>query len=187
MINLRKYLSTTFEFSLSEIEQIATCFAIKKLKKKDFFLKSGQYCQSVAFVEKGSFIYYQNIEGEEKICDFAFEDDWVTYYKSLLGKIPADINIKALEDAEIYLLNFEKIRELSNDIPKVLQMRSMMAEQYFTKSAQRAANLTTLDAKGRYEALLDEMPHIHQRVPQYHIASYLGIKPQSLSRIRAQK
>ena len=187
MDNLTQYIQTTFGFTDNEVQKILECFSPKNLKKNDFFLKSGQYCQNVAFVAKGDFIYFQNVDGEEKICDFAFENDWVTYYKSLLGKIPSDMNIKALQDAEIYLLDFEKMKELSNDLPKVLQMRSMMAEQYFTKSAQRAANFTTLDAKGRYEALLNEIPHIHQRVPQYNIASYLGIKPQSLSRIRAQK
>ncbi len=187
MKNLFPYIKTSFDFSQAETDQIISCFELMEVKKKDFFLKSGQFCKHVAFVEKGSFIYFQNIDGEEKICDFAFENDWVTYYKSLLGNIPADINIRALEDSEIYLLDMAKMKELSTTLPKVLTMRSTMAEQYFTKSAQRATDLTTLDAKGRYNALLEEIPFIHNRVPQYYIASYLGIKPQSLSRIRAQK
>ena len=140
-----------------------------------------------AYVEEGSFLYYQLIEGEEKVCDFAFEADWITQYKSLLGKIPSEISIRALEDARVLCLNMDDMAALSEELPTVNLIRSTLAEQYFTKSTQRAANLTNLDAKGRYQALLQEMPMIHQRVPQYYIASYLGIKPQSLSRIRAEK
>ena len=147
----------------------------------------GQYCKEVGFVEEGVFIYYQIIDGDEKICDFAFENDWVTHYKSLLGGLPSELNIKALEKSKVLLLDMDKMEELGNKNPRVLTIRTSLAEEYFTKSTERASNLTNLDAKGRYEALLEEIPSIHQRVAQYHIASYLGIKPQSLSRIRAEK
>lgn len=187
MKNLKSYIATTFNFSTIETEQIVDCFSLKTISKKHYFLKEGQYCRSVGFVDTGSFIYYELINGEEKICDFAFENDWVTHYKSLLGNIPSEINIRALENAEIYLLDRDKIEVLSETLPKVSIIRSTLAEQYFTKSTQRATNFTTLDAKGRYQALLKDLPFIHQRVPQYYIASYLGIKPQSLSRIRAEK
>lgn len=127
------------------------------------------------------------MNGEESVCDFAFENDWVTQYKSLLSNIPSEIGIRALEDAQVFYLDIAKMDTLSQEMPTVNIIRSTLAEQYFTKSTQRATNLTNLDAKARYEVLLDDMPFIHQRVPQYHIASYLGIKPQSLSRIRADK
>jgi len=187
MKNIKSYIVNNFRFSPTEIEQILDCFTLKSFKKKEYFLREGQYCKSVGFVEKGNFIYYQIVDGEEKICDFAFENDWVTHYKSLLGNIPSEINVKALEDSELYLLNMDKMEQLSQTLPQVNIIRSTLAEQYFTKSAQRGANLTNLDAKGRYQALLEELPFIHQRVPQYYIASYLGIKPQSLSRIRTAK
>lgn len=187
MKNIKSYIEFNFNFSHSEVERILECFTLKEIKKTEFFLKEGQYCQSVGFVEKGNFIYYQIVDGEEKICDFAFENDWITHYKSLLGNIPSEINIKALENAEIYLLNLKQMEKLSETLPTVNLIRSRLAEQYFTKSTQRATNLTNLDAKGRYHALLEEIPFIHQRVPQYYIASYLGIKPQSLSRIRSEK
>ncbi len=187
MKNIQSYIENTFSFSPLEIEKILKCFTLKSFQKKEYFLREGQYCKNVGFVEKGNFIYYQIINGEEKICDFAFENDWVSHYKSLLGNIPSEINIKALENSELYLLNIDKMEELSQTLPKVNLIRSTLAEQYFTKSTQRATNLINLDAKNRYQALLKEIPFIHQRVPQYYIASYLGIKPQSLSRIRSEK
>ena len=181
------YIRTNFKFSDLETEKIIDCFTMKSIGKKDYFLRAGQYCKHVGFVEKGSFFYFEIVDGEEKVCDFAFENDWLTQYKSLLGNIPSDISIKALEDAEVLYMDMDKMNALSEEMPRVNLLRSTLAEQYFTKSTQRASNLTNLDAKGRYQALLEEMPSIHQRVPQYHIASYLGIKPQSLSRIRAEK
>jgi len=187
MKNLKSYLETNFRFSNSEIEKIVACFSLKEISKKNYFLKEGQYCKNVGFVEKGSFIYYHIIDGEEKICDFAFEKDWVTQYKSLLNKLPSEMSIRALENSAIALMNLEKISTLSLEIPKINLMRSTLAEQYFTKSTQRATNLTNLNATDRYKALLKENPTIHKRVPQYYIASYLGIQPQSLSRIRAKK
>lgn len=110
MKNLYEYLNKTFGFTGDEVNQIISCFAAKQVRKKDFFLKAGQYCQNIAFVEKGSFIYFQNVDGEEKICNFAFDNDWVTYYKSLMGKVPSDMNMRSLEDSEIYLLDMEKMK-----------------------------------------------------------------------------
>jgi len=187
MGNLEKYLQDNFSFSDSEIGDIMACFSPKSLKKKEYFLLEGEYCKNVAFVEKGAFLYYQIVDGDEKACDFAFETDWITQYQSLLQGVPSELSIRALEHSDILLMNFEKMEELTNRLPKVNIIRATMAEQYFTRSAKRATNLANLKAEDRYRILLEESPEIHQRVPQYHIASFLGIKPQSLSRIRAGK
>jgi len=187
MTKLETYLKAHFKFSEAEIAKILDCFTQEVIPKKDFFLKEGQHCKRIGFIEKGTFIYFQLLDGEEKVCDFAFEDDWITQYESLLKQTPSEMNIQSLDYSQVLMMDMEKMDVLSEEMPGVNKIRSTMAEQYFTKSNQRATNLTTLDAKGRYVALLEEMPDIHQRVPQYNIASYLGIKPQSLSRIRAEE
>lgn len=187
MKNLKEYIQSKFNFTSSETELVMKCFTPKSILKSEYFLKEGQYCKSIAFVEKGGFVYFQNTDGEEKICDFAFENDWITHYKSLLSNNPSEMNIRSVQDSEIWLMDMAKMKSLSQKLPKVNSIRTTMAEEYFTKSTQRATNLTNLNAKARYKALLVDIPDIHQRVVQYHIASYLGIKPQSLSRIRAEK
>jgi len=187
LAELKTYLQTKFKFSNTETEQILDCFTNKQITKKDFFLQEGQICKSIAFVEKGAYIFSQNIDGEEKVCDFAFESDWLAQYKSLLSQQPSDLSIQATEHSLIQVMNMDKMDDLMKTLPTLHILRSTLAEEYFTKSTQRASNLTNLDAKARYAALLEELPSIHQRMPQYHIASYLGIKPQSLSRIRASK
>lgn len=187
MKNFNTYLHINFSFSEDEIERLLTCFTTKILRKKEHFLKAGQFCKNVAFIEKGCFMYYEIIDGEEKVCDFAFENDWITQYNSLLNKIPSEVSINAIEDSEIFVMDIVKIEELSQSLTKIGTLRARLAEQYFTESAKRASQLANLRADARYEILLNQKPDALQRIPQYHIASYLGIKPQSLSRIRAKK
>lgn len=176
-----------FHLSPVEIDQIASVFTAREIPKKEYFLKTGEYCQNIAFVERGTFIYFNLFDGEVKVCDFAFEQEWITQYDSLLRRKASVLNIQALEDSTILSIRADKLEKLAMEQPKIHLIRAKLAEEYFTLSTQRAASLTHLDAKGRYQQLLEQRPDIHQRVPQYHIASYLGIKPQSLSRIRAEK
>ena len=187
MAELKTFLASKFKFSESETEKILQCFNAKKINKKEFFLQEDQICTSIAYVVKGAFIFSQNIDGEEKICDFGFEGDWLAQYKSLLSQQPSELSIQATEHSLIQVMDLEKMDQLMKTLPSVHTLRSTLAEEYFTKSTQRATNLTNLDAAARYSALLEELPDIHQRMPQYYIASYLGIKPQSLSRIRRAK
>jgi len=121
------------------------------------------------------------------VCDFAFEIDWITQYKSLLNNLPSALFIKALEESVIYWFNAKDMEELTELLPKANNIRTRLAEKYFTASIERTAALTNLKAENRYQLLIEQRPEIYQRVPQYHIASYLGIKPQSLSRIRSSK
>ena len=186
MNNFKSYIQSNFTFSEDELGKLLSCFTSKNYNKKDFFLKSGQYCKKVAFIEKGCFIYYEIIDGEEKVCDFAFENDWITQYNSLLNKVPSELNIRAIENAEVLIMDLPKIEELSESLPKIGMLRAKLAEQYFTESAKKASQLANLKAEERYKILLSEKPEALQRIPQYHIASYLGIKAQSLSRIRAK-
>ena len=187
MNQLKKHLTTNYSFRAEELELILSFFSEKIIEKNDYFLKEGQYCKAVAFVESGSFYYYLIKNGEEKVCDFAFAADWMTQYKSLLNQTPSEFSIKALEKSSIYMLTVENMQKLLMEVPAANQMRSNLAERYFTTATDRASNLANLKAEERYQLLLKEKPFIHQKVPQYHIASYLGIKPQSLSRIRAKK
>ncbi|MEL6252468.1 MAG: Crp/Fnr family transcriptional regulator [Bacteroidota bacterium] len=184
---LETYLQDHFKLSKEDVDQIAQFFIRTELKKGGYFLQAGQVCRKVAYLEKGAIFYYEEIEGEVKVCDFAFEGDWLTQYKSMLGKIPSLLSIRTLEDSIVYELALEKMEALIKAIPGAGIIRSTLAEKYFTESADRAASLANLKAEERYHKLLEEKPQIMNRVPQYYVASYLGIKPQSLSRIRAAR
>ena len=185
MHEFRKYISKKFEFTSSEIEAIVTCFEIRKLKKQEYFLTEGQFCKSIAFVEEGGFLYYQNIEGDEKACDFTFENDWITPFESLQNNTPSPVNIRALENAKILVLNMQKLEKLSEGLPKVLTIKTILTDAYFADVKKREVSLASLKVEELYQQLIVDFPDIHKRVQQYHIASYLGIKPQALSKIRS--
>jgi CRP-like cAMP-binding protein len=158
---------------------------IKTLKKNDYFLKEGQVCHSIAFINQGSLVYCKLLEtGKETTTDFAFTGDWVTDNRSRLNSTPSLMNIKALENSELIIISNNNLLQCYNRIPKLEKLGRVLTEQAFVKIAQQSIDLQTLSASERYKKMLHEYPEIFQKVPLYHIANYLGIAPKSLSRIR---
>jgi len=154
------------------------------IKKGEHFLTEGQVCRHIGYVKKGLLMYYKITDGNEVPCDFTAENGWVTYLKSFSTNSPSDMSIKALEDTCLLTLSNTRMGELFEVQPKFLALKSYYTERYFISNTQHAANLATLAAKDRYYKFMKENPDLINRVPQYLIAAYLGIRPQSLSRIR---
>ncbi|MCP4438151.1 MAG: Crp/Fnr family transcriptional regulator [Aureispira sp.] len=187
MYELDHYLEKNFPFNSTSITVVKECFSSKDLKKGDYFLREGEYCKKIAYVEQGAFVYFEYIDVEEKVCDFAFEGDWITHYKGLTQGLPSTVNIRALEPAKIQWIEIENMTACEQEAPELRTLRLQLVEQYFMQAMDRASSLANFNAEKRYEKMLAERPELFNRVPQYHIASYLGLKPQSLSRIRAKK
>jgi CRP-like cAMP-binding protein len=182
--NIRQFISLNEQ----EMQSLMSCFERVELKRNESFLKMHEVCKQVAYVEKGALVYLRaDAEGQELAVDFAFENDWVTYYYSLLTGKPADMEIKAQEDTVLMTLSKTKLYELYERIPRIERIGRMLAEKSFIELAERTHSLQSRPAAERYEDLLQSKPHILERIPQYYIASYLGIKPQSLSRLRKIK
>jgi CRP/FNR family transcriptional regulator, anaerobic regulatory protein len=175
--------------SLTDEELSVFCdsFEVKTLKKNEFFLKEGQVCCYIGFINQGVLIYYKSMDnGNELTTDFAFEGDWVTVNHSRLNNSPSLINIKAIETSEIFVLKQSDLTELYIRIPKLERLGRILTEQAYLKIVQQNLDLQTLSAKDRYKNLLHKYSEIFQKVPLYHIANYLGIAPKSLSRIRSE-
>lgn len=185
MYELDEHVKNDFGFTSAETEIFLSYFYKKEFKKGEYVLKEGQYCKNISFVAKGALVYFHTIDGDEKVCDFAFENDWAAQYKSMMQNIPSELSIKTLEHATLYQIDVEKMAELSNALPKINIMRAKLAEKHFIESTERANDLANLIAEERYNKLVKSKSPLIVRVPQYYLASYLGIKPQSLSRIRA--
>ena len=175
--------------SLNDEELLLFCnsFEVKTLDKNEFFLKEGNVCNYIGFVNSGVMIYFKTTDnGEEITTDFAFKGDWVTNNLSRLNNSPALINIKAIEDCELLIIKQPLIEDLLNKIPKIERLFRILMEQAYLKIVQQSLELQILSAKERYENLLHNYPEIFQKVQLYHIANYLGIAPKSLSRIRKE-
>ena len=184
--NLRKSINQVENYSDEEFEVLVFSLEVVHLTKGEFFLKEGQINNHLAFVDKGLAMYYKVVDGTEIPLDFAIEGQWISYLKSFTNRIPSDINIKVLEDTTLFTLEIHKTQELMTKHPKFLALRSYHVEKSLAEVTQHSANLATLDAKQRYYQLMKEKPYLINRVPQYYLAAYLGIKPQSLSRIRKE-
>lgn len=175
--------------SLNDEELVLFCsaFQVIKLTKDDFFLKEGQVCSFVGIVNYGVLIYSKIVEnGDEVTTDFAFEGDWVNNNISRLTGTPSAINIKAIEETEVFVINQHDLNELYLRVPKIERLGRILMEYAYLKIVEQTIELQALSAKERYENLLKKHPEIFQKVQLYHIANYLGIAPKSLSRIRKE-
>jgi CRP-like cAMP-binding protein len=184
--NLQKSISRFIQVEPSEFDFFTSCMSIRSLKKKEILLRADQNCRSIYFINKGCLRYYYLVDGEEKTAQFFFENGWFTDLDSFLGGMPAENFVDALEDTELLGIEKNDLMKLYEEIPKFERLGRILAENAYLGIRQKTKTLTTLDAEQRYLQLMKERPKIFERIPQHYIASYLNIKPQSLSRIRRQ-
>ena len=156
------------------------------LKKYAFYLKEGQVCKSMVIVYKGGLRYFSRGEKGDHTIGFAFEGEWIGDYESFLLQAPSTDFIEALEDCELFTLGYADMQALYQHSQRFEKFGRIIAEKLFIGAAKQNRNLMIQSAEDRYQELLSTQPHIFERLPQHLIASYLGIQPQSLSRIRAR-
>ncbi|MFL5772348.1 MAG: Crp/Fnr family transcriptional regulator [Flavisolibacter sp.] len=173
------------ELTDKEKEVCRSFFTPKKLRKKQYLLQEGDVCKFIAFVEKGFMRSYTIDEkGNEHIMQFAFEGWWIADQLSFLtGEISA-YNIDALEDCELLLLSRQAEEQMMQSVPKLERYFRILLQKSLINTQRRLAGTLSLTAEERYNDLIISCPTIQQRVPQHMMASYLGITPETLSRIR---
>lgn len=185
MINsLLQSIQNIITLSATERDIVVSLFKEKTYRKGDFFLADGQVCKQVGFVTKGLLRYYINHDGEEKTYDFAQENNFVCNYESFIPRTPSTKNIHALEDCEILQISYDDLQLFYKSISQAERFGRIVIEQVFIQTLQDLSSFYTDTPELRYEKILKKHPDLLQRMSQYHIASYVGVKPQSLSRIR---
>jgi len=182
--HIRKYV----EFDDASISRLNQYIKPLKLKRKEFLLKEGQVCQSIYFVEKGCLrMYFIDNKLNEQITQFALEHWWMADHFSFLDNKPSPYFIQTIEKSEILEISATSFEELLREFPQM--------ERYFRINMQRAVAASQLRSKYMYEMSKEEFyqmfstsfPEFVQRVPQYMIASYLGLTPQYVSELRKKK
>jgi len=178
------------KISLTEKErQLSRSFFIaKKIRKRQYLLQEGDVCKYVAFVEKGLLRSYTiSDKGVEQIVQFAFEGWWISDQLSFLTGEPSQYNIDALEDSELLLLTKQAEEEMLERIPKFERYFRILLQNSLIATQKRLVNSLSLSAEERYNDLVKACPEtLPQRIPQHMLASFLGITPETLSRIRRQ-
>lgn len=181
---LKKYIEQDLQIDSDNAQSFVEQFELRSFSKGVYFLRNGELCKQIAFINKGAMYCVYNKEGIDKVDEFSFENDFITDYLSVLTHAPADKDIVCLEDCEILVANTQKLNELYQKHPIFERIGRLMAEGLFINWHLKAKSLFMDDAETRYQKLLELRPGLSQRVPQYLVASYLNVSPETLSRIR---
>lgn len=185
---LKKRLNDIVPFDAETLELLTSLFTEVRLSKGAIFAKKGEYSRNIAFVKSGVLrAFYSNDQAEEYNKTFFTENSFVGAYSALVTGQKNLINIDCLTDCTLLIAEYKKITALYEQYPQVERLARILAEQFFVSKEKREIELATLEAKDRYVTFQQEHPQLEQLIPQYHIASYLGISPTQLSRIRRQK
>jgi CRP-like cAMP-binding protein len=184
---LFEYIETRSGLRLTEEEQtvIETKFHHKRLRKTQYFLQEGDICKQIAFVVKGAARMYSIDEkGHEHIVRFALETWWLGDHESFNLLTPSRFHIEMLEDADLLVITTVNAHELRDQVKAFDLTIKAMDKQLAIATQKRIHAAISMTAEERYEDLVKTYPQFLQRFPQNMVASYLGVSPETLSRMR---
>lgn len=178
-------LNEKVPLTAEEQEIIKGYLTPKKLRKKQYLLQEGDVCKAIAFVEKGALREYTVDEkGNEHILQFALEGWVISDLYSFLTGEPATYNIDALEDSELVLITKSAEEQIIKKVPAYETFTRMQVTGAYMAMQKRITSFISLSIEQRYLHFTKRYPEIVQRVPQHMIASYMGLTPETLSRVR---
>lgn len=187
-IGIDAYIDRCISISEDERRYFHSILSPRSLKKREHLLKAGEICDWEAFVVKGCLrVYYLDESGNEVNLMFAVEDWWVSDLASKVEQRPAELYIEALEDSEVLIIMAQDKAELYRKVPAFESLFRQLLERALSTLQHRFVTTVAKPAEDRYEEFLKRYPEIPNRVSQKHIAAYLGITPEFLSKIRRRR
>ncbi|HKK11802.1 MAG TPA: Crp/Fnr family transcriptional regulator [Flavobacteriaceae bacterium] len=184
---LIKYITKYIALSSHEISVLSEQVKIRHYLKGQYIVQQGDVCKYESFVISGCVkTFFIDPEGNEHVVMFAIENWWTADLGSFITQEPADYNVQCLENTKVAQFSQESLERLYTQIPQLEKFFRIIIQNAFVASQKRIIRNFSLTAKERYLIFRNQYPNIEQRVPQYLIASYLGITKQFLSKIRAE-
>lgn len=181
---LINYFSRITNLSVEELSVLTESMVIKKYTKGSFLIKEGQFNTDTYFVLDGCIRQYKIIDGNDITTNFFTEEQWIISFDAIGSKIPSQYYLICIEDTSVVIGNEQKAQEIFKQFPHLETISRMIMETVFMEQQSFMTTYITDKPEQRYLKLLKLRPDIFQRVPQYDIATYIGVKPESLSRIR---
>ena len=184
---LKQYINAVSPLKNETWETVKQLFTETKLNKGDYFIEEGPVAKQIAFLYEGVVrAFFRSNEGIEYNKTFFTAPFMFGGYSSLITAKPNLINQQALTDCKLLVADYTLLCKLYNSHPDLERVARKLAELFFVIKEKREIEIVLLNADKRYQIFKEEHPGLEQLIPQYHIASYLGITPTQLSRIRSE-
>lgn len=181
----KKYINAISPIAEGTFEELQECFEPIELKKNDYFAGESEYANRIGFLKEGIVrAFFLNQDGKEYSKQFFVGPSIIGAYTSLLTRQPNRIAQQALTDCQVLVADFTKIEALYDKYHDLERLGRKIAEFYFLEKEQKELEMALLDADKRYLLMRERFPTIESVIPQYYIASYLGVSATQLSRIR---
>ena len=182
---LFEHLTKKINLSKNDFERFLKLTKTVTIEKNEFLIHEGSISKYIAFIISGVlYSYARDEKGDKHVIQIALENNWISDLYSFLSEEPSIYNVHAIENSEIILLSKVNFEKACDTIPMIERYFRILIQNAYVDSQRRVSRIYGNTAEERYLKLFDSNPEIIQSVPQHYIASYLGIKPQSLSRIR---
>lgn len=181
---LKTFCSNTVDLNEQELKLIDTHFQVIELNKKDFLIQSGEICNFIGFIQSGIIRHFYCQHDQDKTCQISFENSWVTDFQSFNQNTPSLMSLQALEKTTVFIINKQDLYKLYELCPKYETFARIMTEIVVQRATDMAMSIYGQTPEQRFETLIQNQPDLQQRVSQKLIADFLGIRPESLSRIR---
>ncbi|MEM8901869.1 MAG: Crp/Fnr family transcriptional regulator [Bacteroidota bacterium] len=185
---MKEYLLTYKIFTEEEAERIVLFFKKRFYKKKELILSKGELTKQVFFINQGCVrLFLIDFNGKEHTILFGTEGYWMGDLQSFTDQTPASYNYQATEDTEVLSIDKSSWDQLMREEPNFVKYVGILFRNALIEQQKRIVEIFTLPAEERYEKLIKHRPDILNRVPQKHLASYIGITPEFLSQIRKKR
>lgn len=181
---LINYFLKISNLTADEVRVLTESMTVQNFKKGSFLLKEGQLSNDTYFILDGCVRQFTVLDGNDKTINFFTEEQWIISLENFVSKTPSTFNLICVEDTTVVLGNEQKAQELFKQFPRFETISRQIMETVFLEQQALMTSYITDKPEQRYLKLLKSRPDIFQRVPQYDIATYIGVKPESLSRIR---
>ncbi|MCD1117198.1 Crp/Fnr family transcriptional regulator [Chryseobacterium turcicum] len=187
MSNINNYLAKVFEVPAEKVNLCSIQYELKKVSKHEMLLQEGEVCRNTFFVEKGLLRMYSiDKNGKEHVIQFAPENWLIGDRSSLYFNEKSRYYIEAVEDSEVLFLQPDFFSKLLEEFPNSIEKNDLIIQKHVKSLQDRINSLLGETAEERYLKFIKMYPDLLLRVPQWMIASYLGITPESLSRVRKE-
>jgi len=182
---LLAHIQEKVNLSVGDVDLLKSFFIPKKLRKRQYILQEGDVCKYLMFVEKGLLrMYHVDDKGAEHMIQFAWEGWWMADTYSFLSGDISQYNIDAIEDAELLMITLPNFEAMLLQLPVMERYFRILFQNNIISKERRLINTISYSAEEKYKRLVATHPEMIQRIPQNLIASYLGLTPETLSRIR---